>query len=291
MAEVSIALTDVAETLGVHYMTAYRYVRTGALHATQVDGRWVVAESELARFQRRPPAARGRRPATGLTPPSGARIDQLLDRLIVGDEAGSWSILADLQGSGWQRTDIVSRILTPVLREIGDRWEAGTVSIAQEHVASGVTQRLLARLAASNRQRGRRGGTAVLAAVGGERHGLPLALAADVLRDNGLHVVDLGADTPADEIRRAAVAQDRLVGVGICATVPLDTSGREAVRRAADGVRADTGRPVLVGGAAVPSLDAARRLGADDWSATLDDVVAWFRVRAAEIRGGRDRDD
>ena len=42
-----ITLQEAAERLGVHYMTAYRYVRLGRLRATQRDGRWYVRESDL----------------------------------------------------------------------------------------------------------------------------------------------------------------------------------------------------------------------------------------------------
>ena len=38
----NFTLQQVAERLGVHYMTAYRYVRTGQLIATRRDGRWTV---------------------------------------------------------------------------------------------------------------------------------------------------------------------------------------------------------------------------------------------------------
>ena len=45
-----LSLADVAERLGVHYMTVYRYVRTGRLRAQREGTQWVVLESELSRF-------------------------------------------------------------------------------------------------------------------------------------------------------------------------------------------------------------------------------------------------
>ena len=276
MSEPSIPLIDVAEDLGVHYMTAYRYVRTGALHAMQVDGRWYVEPGELQRFRERASGRAGRRPGGATAQRDPERIARLIDRLVGGDEAGAWTIVDQLVATGWERTGIVTQLLSPAMQEIGDRWAAGTVSIAEEHVASGLMHRLLARLGAVHRTRGRTTGTVLLAAVSGERHALPLSLVADVLRDQGLRVVDLGADTPADEVRDAAQAQDRLIGVGPCATSALGSAARRSIRDAAAGVRAATGRPVLLGGSAVGSEQEARRLGCDAWSATLGDVVNWF---------------
>src|SRR6478736_4594242 len=43
-------LKEVAAALGVHYMTAYRYVRTGRLDAEKVGTAWVVRPEALGRF-------------------------------------------------------------------------------------------------------------------------------------------------------------------------------------------------------------------------------------------------
>ena len=49
--ERELTLQEAADLLGVHYMTAYRYVRTGRLAATRINGKWVVARSSLDRDQ------------------------------------------------------------------------------------------------------------------------------------------------------------------------------------------------------------------------------------------------
>jgi len=69
---------------------------------------------------------------------------------------------------------------------------------------------LLGRLGAGGRRRGRTRGTVVVAAAPGDVHGLPVALASEVLRQGGFTVVDLGADLPADQAARVA----RAVGIG-----------------------------------------------------------------------------
>ena len=46
-----LSLQEVADELGVHYMTAYRYVRTGLLVGQKVRNGWQVTEAELERFR------------------------------------------------------------------------------------------------------------------------------------------------------------------------------------------------------------------------------------------------
>ena len=43
----TMTLQEAADRLGVHYMTAYRYVRLGKLPATKVGATWVVALQDL----------------------------------------------------------------------------------------------------------------------------------------------------------------------------------------------------------------------------------------------------
>ncbi|HVJ97152.1 MAG TPA: helix-turn-helix domain-containing protein, partial [Acidimicrobiia bacterium] len=65
MTDDKISLQDAAERLGVHYMTAYRYVRLGHLPAERDDGgRWYVRARDvdaLKREQAKPRKARGKR--------------------------------------------------------------------------------------------------------------------------------------------------------------------------------------------------------------------------------------
>ena len=57
-----LTLAEAAQELGVHYMTVYRYVRTGRLPARQVAGEWQIEPADLARFREQATApARGAR--------------------------------------------------------------------------------------------------------------------------------------------------------------------------------------------------------------------------------------
>lgn len=92
-------------------------------------------------------------------------------------------------------TALVEAIL-PELRSIGDRWAAGTVTVAQEHVASTLIRgRLLGLARGWDEGPGQR---AVLACVPGELHDIGLIAFGLVLRRSGWRILYLGQDTPID---------------------------------------------------------------------------------------------
>ena len=269
-------------------MTAYRYVRTGRLPAYRAGARWMVEEHDLAEL-----GPTGRRPrGQGRT----AARQQLEDRLLAADERGAWAVIEAALAGGMDPDDVHLELTAPALRSIGARWAAGQASIADEHRATAVAMRLVGRLGPRFARRGVKRGALVIGAPSGERHALPGAILADVLRHDGYEVVDLGADTPPDSFVDTAGATDRLVAVligvtgsgqdrGVAATVT-------ALRRSGIG-------PVLVRGAAVTDEARAARLGADGWSGPDGrHAIAAVRrvtpgpagpVSAARNRPGQDR--
>lgn len=249
-------LHEVAERLGVHYMTVYRYVRTGRLPAERDGAQWAVEVADVEAF-RAPPVGR---PAGGRTTSPG----ELAARLVAGDEAGAWAIVEAAMASGVEPGRVHLELLGPAMRTVGDGWQAGTLSVADEHRATAVAQRLIGRLGPRFARRGRKRGTVVVGAPPGEEHGLPSAMAADLLRGAGYEVLDLGADAPAASFAETAAGANRLVAIVAGATTPGRDASLRAVLRAVRGAGIEV--PVLVGGAAIDGEEHARRLGADGWS-------------------------
>ncbi len=85
---------------------------------------------------------------------------------------------------------------------LGDRWEDGSLTVAQEHFASAVIRGRLLGLA-----RGFDVGTgprAILACPSDEHHDLGLLCFGIGLREHGWRITYLGADTPIDTLRDTA---------------------------------------------------------------------------------------
>ena len=106
---------------------------------------------------------------------------------------------------------LLSDVVMPYLHDLGDRWERGELSVAQEHFASNV---LRGRLLGLARGWGRGAGPrALLACPEGERHDLGLIAFGLALRERGWRIDYLGPDTPVESIEEAARRTDPSVVV------------------------------------------------------------------------------
>jgi len=199
VSDVTIDLQTAARQLGVHYQTAYKWVRSGELRATMVMGSYRLEPDVVARFaerRARPVRPRTQRPRMGF-----ALLSQrMYDHLLAGEERQAERLIGGLLEDGVSVTAIAQDVLVPALREIGEQWRAGRLEISAEHRASAIVERILA--GHYPNPRGRRRGTAAVAALSGDRHALPTTLAAICLREDNWLVHHLGADLPAEELMR-----------------------------------------------------------------------------------------
>ena len=266
--ERELTLQEAADLLGVHYMTAYRYVRTGRLAAKRTDGKWVVARSSLDQLARPAAAGRGRARRVRRRDYAG----ELAALLVAGDEAASWQLVQNALTAAFTPEELYCDVLAPAMHTIGDQWATDTVSVAEEHRATAVATRLVGRLGGLFARRGRRRGLVVLGAPSGDTHGLATALVADPVHGRGFTVADLGADTPITSFAEVA-ADPETVAVGVAVSTPV---GDTVVTDTITAIRAVTDAPVLVGGVAVDGPEHAHALGADAHSASMRAAIDWF---------------
>jgi MerR family transcriptional regulator, light-induced transcriptional regulator len=99
---------------------------------------------------------------------------------------------------------VLAEVILPYFHYVGQRWADGRASVASEHFASNVIRGRLAGLARGWGQG--QGPRALLACPPGEWHDLGLMAFGIVLHRNGWRVHYLGADTPLEELARAARA-------------------------------------------------------------------------------------
>lgn len=234
----TLTLTDASERLGVHYMTAYRYVRTGRLVAVKDGGQWRVTLTDLETFK----AGDVPMPRADASPP------RIVSRLIAGDENGTLQILEGAMAAGADADEIYIDLIGPAMKIIGERWAEGELSIADEHIASSTALRVTARLGQRLNGRGRQRGTILLATVAGDYHFLATAMIRDLLRVRGFNALDLGANTPAESIVDMARALgDEVIAIGLASTT---TGSDDVVRATLETLNRELDLPIVVGGAA-----------------------------------------
>jgi DNA-binding transcriptional MerR regulator len=195
-------------------------------------------------------------------------LGDALDRL---DEPGAHAAVDGLLARFTLQT-VLRDVLLPYLHELGERWERGEATVAQEHFASNLLRGRLLGLARGWGQGA--GPRAVLACAPGELHDLPLIVFGLALAARGWTITYLGPDTPIATIQEALDdAEPRLVVVS-------STTGRRL--SAAQAQLAELARhvPIAIAGAgATDSL--ARATGA---SLLQEDPVTAAEHLADELR-------
>ena len=143
--------------------------------------------------------------ATGAAPSGGLSLGELAvslrETLEAFDEPGAQAVL-DRLFSDLSLPTVLRDVVMPYLRDLGDRWEDGTASVAQEHFASFVLRGRLGGLARGWGEG--RGPRALLACPPYELHDLALMVFGIVLNRQGWRIDYLGTSTPMAELVRAA---------------------------------------------------------------------------------------
>ncbi|MFL5946799.1 MAG: MerR family transcriptional regulator [Gaiellaceae bacterium] len=169
-------------------------------------------------------------PATSLDPAAllSDTKQELADALAAFDETRAHAVLDSLLAATTVET-VLAEVVLPYLHQLGELWEHGEATVAQEHFASGV---LRGRLLGLARGWGRGlGPRIVLACAPNEQHDLGLISFGLALRARGWRIVYLGADTPLPSVADAAHAADAVFVVVSAVTHARFESHRDELRK------------------------------------------------------------
>ena len=233
-------LRDAAEVLGVHYQTAYAWVRQGILPARKTGRGYDVSEGDVTALAARRASGTAPRPNIRVRD-WAAQADRLYAAIASGDETLARHIF-DRLARGVPLTELCERVISPALYRIGEDWASGRGTIAAEHRASAICDRLIA--ARTRQPQGRPRGIAVVSTPPGERHGLPALMATACLREDRWLVHHLAVDLPVNEVTGLA----RLAGASLVVLSSATTESARLARETADEItRSEAGLHVLTG--------------------------------------------
>jgi MerR family transcriptional regulator, light-induced transcriptional regulator len=205
------------------------------------------------------------------SPTSPDRLSMLAaaftEALLSGDPRTAELVVRDAIDAGLSQGVIDEAVIAPAMREVGELWKRGDITVADEHLATDISFRVLAMQREAFRVAGRRKGKVVLlAAVETEQHVLGLEMAGSLLDEAGFDVRMLGADLPIETLRDLVERYDPAVfgfTVTMEAAADLLPLAIEETRRGAPSIR------VVVGGQGVP-----RDLDDTYWLTVVDGVTA-----------------
>ncbi|MGV0774463.1 cobalamin B12-binding domain-containing protein [Mycolicibacterium elephantis] len=206
---------------------------------------------------------------------------RLWDLLLAGDEYTAVNVVCAAVDAGVAPEDALLEVIAPVQRKVGDEWAANRITVAQEHAATAINDRVIAALsqhpaAAPDARAGR----VTVACVDGEWHALPARLLGEVLRLRGWQVDFLGAQVPTPHLV-AHLHQHAPDAVALSCSIPTRLPAAHAAIAACQ----SAGVSVLVGGAAFGADGRyARLLGADAWAPDARGAAQWLSEGLTRLR-------
>jgi MerR family transcriptional regulator, light-induced transcriptional regulator len=198
-------------------------------------------------------------------------------RATLAGNAGAAVRLAIEQGvsAGISPAELELRMILPAQREVGRLWQENRISVAQEHLATSISQLVMSHLYAHLPRPVPNGRRIMVACVEGELHELGARMGADFLEMAGFDVHFLGAHVRHDVLREAVRAHPPDL-LGLSATMPFHWP---ALEKAVAEVRTVAPLlPIIVGGAFLdqtPGL--SQRLGVQACGTDAEALVSQVR--------------
>lgn len=180
--------------------------------------------------------------------PFGAgAYESYLAALIRGDRAECGRIVQELLAKGVPVKDLYHHLFQPALYRVGELWENQQISVAVEHLATAITERMLTLVHPTVFAGPPRGRTIIVACVADEFHQIGARMIADLCELSGWRGDFLGADTSISRLLKH-IDDRRPSLLGLSLALPTNFP---SLIQAIDAVTAaHPGLPIVAGGQA-----------------------------------------
>lgn len=196
-----------------------------------------------------------------------------LKALLAGERPAAQEVILNMMRRDISLADVAVSVIQPAMYEVGYLWACNRITVAQEHMATAITQNTMARAFAEARFSEPLGRKALFACVPGNNHSLGLRIVSDAFEVDGWTVQYLGADVPvSDLVVQISHWRPELVGIS------LSLPGHIKIAKAfVEQLRAEFGTccpAILVGGLATNQADNLwKAVDADLWAANAKEAV------------------
>ncbi len=207
--------------------------------------------------------------------------DEYRDAVLAGDRRRAFGVVDAARAAGLGLRTLYLQVFQPTLEEVGRLWEENRITVADEHLATAITQAAMSRLYdelfAASRPATR---LLVAACADSERHEVGLRMLCDLLELEGWDTIFLGASVPVADLV-ALIRQRRPHVVALSASLePHLPRLAETIRAIREGVAT----PPLIAVGGRPFVDdptLAQRVGADVTARDAAEAVARFSEAVA----------
>jgi len=209
--------------------------------------------------------------------------DAFLDAIRRGDRRAAFRSLDEALDAGLTLHALYVDVVQPSMREIGRLWQQNELTVAEEHLATAITESAMSR--AFERMfvwRDQRTPRLIAACADEERHQMGLRMLCDLLELEGWETIYLGASVPIESLTELVAAREP-DAVALSATIAPHIPRVRAAIAAIRATKVERQPVIAVGGRAFlsdPSL--ADRVGAD---LTAMDAAQAVRALDERVRG------
>lgn len=189
-------------------------------------------------------------------------VASLFDALAGGEAEETSALLVKSYLDGRPLASIFDQLLATAMRQIGDLWHQGNLTVAQEHLATRAIMGALQTLDNVMDEPEANNLLAVCCGIEDDFHELPVRCAELLLKHEGWEVLSLGANTPFYALTEmVSRLHPRLVCAGSTILGNPDRAVREFVELRATAER--VGAAIVLGGAGFADGNMRRRLPAE----------------------------
>jgi len=285
MAAANLTTREVARLLLVSEATVKRWADDGLLLPKKtVGGHRRFSIQSVARFRREQgiaPAAQSptKRVRKKVVPGRLPSVESFGDLLLSENEAEATAQLIDAYLQNHGLGALFDTTITNAMHRVGDLWFTGTITIADEHLATRVMLSALQKLRGIVVPGQATGLKALSCGIEGDLHELPIHLAEIIFESEGWDVSNLGPNTPLFTLRDM-VAQKKpdLVCVSARSIVDLDRATTEyaQLRKTIEKINGTT----VLGGEAFRDSNLRQRFPAEFYAQSFSGLSTFLKELA-----------
>lgn len=177
---------------------------------------------------------------------TNSKCDPYLAFVLEGNRSGASAYIRDLAAQGTGIREIYDTFIKPALYRVGELWETNRITVAEEHIATSITESIMNEFFYDIVSRERVARKVVLGCVENEFHQVGAKMVADIFEMKGWDTFFPGSNVPANEMVRYIEKQEPdmvALSVSIYSHIPLLEKMLRLIHHRFD-------LPVIIGGQA-----------------------------------------
>ncbi|MBM7616143.1 cobalamin B12-binding domain-containing protein [Alkaliphilus hydrothermalis] len=202
-----------------------------------------------------------------------ATYKEYLQHLIEGNKMECHRVIKEGLERGLKIKNLYNQVFAPVMIHVGELWQKNQFTVAQEHLATAITQSVMSSLYYQlfHETQAKRKGKILLTCPGNELHEMGVRMLADLMEMDGWNVIYLGANMPSFSVMEM-IEKEQPDIVGVSCTMSFNLKhAKELVEKIKERYE---NLPIMVGGM-VFNIDPTliKYVGGDHYGKTFDETL------------------